>query len=226
MLIQQETMDCPAGLKFAEPYGFRFWVRPDRVKFRKLYAVSVRHQPSGILTQAFRVVGYAGDFAFNWSVPDHAMTLMVSVSPKTHSLRSFRDIATSYGGVWLLINAENEFNAINCCDAEYIQSWVLSRGMFRSMQGVYFASNGRGSVKIGKTDRCLLSRLRSLQISSPDELRIAAFISTPNASEVEALLHEKYKDVRIRGEWFALTDNQAVEAAAEFGGNAFAGPLS
>jgi hypothetical protein len=221
MLIQQETPHAPAGLKYAEPYRFRFWVRPDAVRFDGLYAVGVNLQPNGIITQAFSVVGYMGDFAFDWFVPDHAMSLVVAVSPKGHSLHTFRDIASRYGTEWLLCNAESEAAAVASSDAEFVRSWALSQDRFRSMQGVYFASNGRGSVKIGKTDRCLLTRLRSLQISSPDELRIAAFIPTPNATQVEAMLHAKHRAARIRGEWFAMTDEEAVATAMEFGGKVF-----
>lgn len=225
MLIQQETRHAPAGLKYAEPYGFRFWVRPDTVRFRRLYAVSVKLQPDSVVTQAFRVVGYIGDFMFDWFVPDHAMSLVVSVDRKSHSMHTFREIAKNYGTEWLLSNADNEAAAISSSDADFVRSWAISRDRFRSMQGVYFASNGRGSVKIGKTDVCLLTRLRSLQISSPDELRIAAFIPTPNATQVETMLHAKHKAARIRGEWFAMTNEEAVASAAEFGGGSFDGVL-
>jgi hypothetical protein len=225
MLIQQETPHAPAGLQYAEPHGFRFWVRPDAVRFRRLYAVSVKLQPNGVVTQAFRVVGYMGDYMFDWSVPDHAMSLVVAVGRKSHSLHTFRDIARNYGTEWLLCNADTDSAAVASSDADFVRSWVLSRDRFRSMQGVYFASNGRGSVKIGKTDRCLLTRLRALQLSNPDELRVAAFIATPNATQVEAMLHEKHKATRIRGEWFAMTDDEAVTAAKEFGGGAFDGIL-
>ena len=80
MLTQQETPYAPAGLKYAEPYGFRFWLRPDSIKFGDLYAVCVRHQQDGTETQAFPVAGYIGDFVFDWFVPDHALSLVVALS--------------------------------------------------------------------------------------------------------------------------------------------------
>ena len=221
MPIHQQTPHAPAGLQFAENYQFRFWVRPETASFENLYAVSIRHAPSGIEVKAFPVVGYIGDFVFDWAVPDNAMALVVAVVPQSRSLRLFKDLAQSYGSDWLLCNAGSEADAAASSDAAFVRSWVLSQERYRSLHGVYLASNGRGCVKIGKTDSCLLTRIRSLQLANPDELRVVAFIPTPNASEVEALLHQKHKAVRIRGEWFALSDEAAVETAVAFGGRAF-----
>lgn len=225
MLVQQETVLTPAGLKYAEPYGFRFWVRPESIKFRHLYAVAVCHRPDGIEMQAFRVMGYMGDFMFDWKIPDHAMSLVLAIPPSNHSLCTFKDIANRYGSEWVLCNASSKDAALASDDAEYVRSQVFAYRTFRSLTGVYFASNGRGSVKIGKTDRCLLSRLRNLQISNPDELRVVSFIQTPNAAQIEAMVHDKHSAKRIRGEWFAMTDAEAISAATEFGGSAFSGNL-
>ncbi|NBW11909.1 MAG: GIY-YIG nuclease family protein [Caulobacteraceae bacterium] len=221
MLAAQEIATAPAGLKFAESLGFRFWIRPQNASFGGMYAVSVRSEPHGIVASAFPVVGYMGDFAFDWSLPEHAMSLVLSVVPGSQSLRMFKDVACKYGQDWLLTNATNERAAIDSDDASFMKSWVHGQFRYKGLKGVYFASNGRGSVKIGKTDSCLLSRLRSLQVSSPDELRVVAFVSTPNASQVEAEIHAKHKASRIRGEWFAMTDGEAVASAVNFGGIGF-----
>jgi hypothetical protein len=219
--IQQETPLAPAGLKFSETYLYRFWVRPDIVTFDNLYALSVRNDETGLTTQVFPVVGYIGDFLFDWSVPDHARTLVLRSVPGTNSLRQFKDLAENYGKDWLLCNAPNEPAAIDCGDAVFLRAWVYSQDRYRSLRGVYLASNGRGCVKIGRTDSCLLTRIRSLQIASPDELRVVAFIPTPNASEVEALLHERHKNSRIRGEWFSMSNELAIQISLELGGYPF-----
>ena len=221
MPIQQETPLAPAGLKFAETYQFRFWLRPETISFGSLYAVGIRHEPGCIEAQAFPIVGYMGDFVFDWAVPDNAMLLVAAVVPQSCSLRQFKDLAQSYARDWLLCNASSEADAVAGSDAAFVKSWVLAQERYRSLQGVYFASNGRGCVKIGKTDSCLLTRIRSLQVANPEELRVVAFIPTPNASEVEERLHLKHKAARIRGEWFALSDEAAIETAADFGGRAF-----
>lgn len=223
MLISQETNLSPAGLKFSEPRGFRFWMRPDCVSFDGLYAVSVVDQQDGIITSAFPVVGYLGNFAFDWNLPEQAMSLVLSVIEGGKSLMTFAQAGSSYGHEWLLCNAESEADAIASKDAEFVRQWLRHNERFKGFKGVYFASNGRGCVKIGKSDNCLLSRLRALQIASPEELRIVAAIPTPNAIEVESRLHKKHKPARIRGEWFAITDDEAIASAEEFGGSAFTG---
>lgn len=221
MLVSQQTAIAPAGLKFSEPNGFRFWVRPQSASFDGLYAVSVRSEPQGISASAFHVAGYIGDFVFDWSLPEHAMSLVISAVPESRSLRLFKDLAFMYGQDWLLTNAADEHSAISGDDAQFLKLWVHGQFRYKGLKGVYFASNGRGSVKIGKTDSCLLSRLRSLQIASPDELRVVAFVSTPNALQLEAEIHATHQRARIRGEWFAMTDAEAVDAAITFGGIAF-----
>jgi hypothetical protein len=221
MLASQQVATAPAGLKYSEPVGFRFWIRPQTASFDGLYAVSVRTEPDGISVNAFPVVGYMGDFAFDWSLPDHALALVVSAVPRSHSLRMFKDLGGSYAQDWLLTNASDERAAMTCEDALFLKSWVHGQSRLKGLKGVYFASNGRGSIKIGKTDSCLLTRLRSLQISSPDELRVVAFVSTPNAIQLEAEFHARHKATRIRGEWFAMTDREAIDSAVIFGGGAF-----
>lgn len=221
MLASQQVAIAPAGLKYSEPVGFRFWIRPQTASFDGLYAVSVRTELNGISVNAFPVVGYMGDFAFDWSLPDHALSLVVSAVPRSHSLRMFKDLGGSYAQDWLLTNASDEHAAMTCDDALFLKLWVHGQDRLKGLKGVYFASNGRGSVKIGKTDSCLLSRLRNLQISSPDELRVVAFVSTPNAIQLEAEFHARHKATRIRGEWFAMTDREAVDSAVIFGGSAF-----
>lgn len=61
-------------------------------------------------------------------------------------------------------------------------------------------------VKIGKTTQLPLA-LRSLQRGNPYDLEVVAVISCESAkrmSEVEADIHQQFKEHRIRGEWFSL----------------------
>lgn len=52
----------------------------------------------------------------------------------------------------------------------------------------------------------LKTRLAQLQTGNPTELLILACYEFPNAQAVEIALHQKYKNVRKRGEWFMLTE--------------------
>lgn len=58
--------------------------------------------------------------------------------------------------------------------------------------------------KIGFTKGCAQRRLKSLQTGSASELALVAM--HPGTTDTERLLHEKFADSRLRGEWFEITD--------------------
>ena len=64
------------------------------------------------------------------------------------------------------------------------------------------------AVKIGYG--VVKSRLKDLQIGSPAVLRVLSV--APGSKETEAMLHEKFFEYRIRGEWYLWKD----EIFAEF----------
>ena len=70
---------------------------------------------------------------------------------------------------------------------------------------VYFVLNRDShAIKIG-TAKNLRRRLTSLQTSSPAKLELLCSIklkSVEIAKELEQSLHQKFSDIRIRGEWF------------------------
>lgn len=69
---------------------------------------------------------------------------------------------------------------------------------------VYFIQAGEaGAVKIG-TAKSSVNRLRDLQIGCPMDLTLLREI--PGGAEIERLLHGRFSDLRIRGEWFEYTD--------------------
>lgn len=51
------------------------------------------------------------------------------------------------------------------------------------------------------------SRVSSMQSSSPDEITVVCTIPTADMRELERLLHEKYAEKRLSGEWFALNSS-------------------
>ena len=54
-------------------------------------------------------------------------------------------------------------------------------------------------IKIGKSkDRCIESRLKSVQTGCPYELTLLTYIK----EEIEEFYHEKFKEHHVRGEWF------------------------
>jgi hypothetical protein len=65
----------------------------------------------------------------------------------------------------------------------------------------YFISDGRGRVKIGKTEGDPKKRMATLQCGNADELTLLA---TDYTSEGE--LHRKFAHYHVRGEWFVLSE--------------------
>lgn len=65
---------------------------------------------------------------------------------------------------------------------------------------VYFiqGENG-GAIKIGYTKN-IESRLHTLQTSYPDALKVLCLI--PGSTKIETNYHDKFKDIRLNGEWF------------------------
>lgn len=55
------------------------------------------------------------------------------------------------------------------------------------------------------------SRLAQLQTGSPYDLEVVQCYEFHNAQTVEGALHQKFGDVRMRGEWFRLKENQVIE---------------
>jgi len=70
---------------------------------------------------------------------------------------------------------------------------------------VYLIRAENGLVKIGKTHD-VQARLQALDIGSPVSLELLYVIETQYADEVEQRLHGIYEAKRVKGEWFALSE--------------------
>ena len=81
---------------------------------------------------------------------------------------------------------------------------------------IYFIQAGEdGPVKIGKANNPK-SRLGILQIGSPERLYLRAVLDEPD--EVEGVLHEALKGVRMNGEWFVTHLSTLCAMAAAMAG--------
>lgn len=70
-------------------------------------------------------------------------------------------------------------------------------------------------------------RLAELGIGNPFELVVLAVYGYSNAQAVEAVLHQKFSQQRIRGEWFSLNENDIAKfrmLCVELGGEAMSLP--
>lgn len=54
-------------------------------------------------------------------------------------------------------------------------------------------------------------RLTKLSNSSPYEMVIVHTVAVENMTRAERFLHEKYKEKRVRGEWFELNQSEVAE---------------
>lgn len=64
--------------------------------------------------------------------------------------------------------------------------------------------DGEGRVKIGKTVK-LSDRIKEYTKLPTQPIVLHTFL-TDNYDEAEKLIHERYAEQRLRGEWFALTE--------------------
>ena len=93
-------------------------------------------------------------------------------------------------------------------EVEYEVDWPAgSFGRKAVVCGIYFIEQ-QGFIKIGRAAN-LTRRLTSHQISTPLPLVVLGHIPLENADEAERherFLHDRWYDLRHRGEWFRATD--------------------
>ncbi len=121
-------------------------------------------------------------------------------------------------GQWVVVEATDADSAILHDDVSYVREDLMDDEPSHSFCGVYFISNGNGAVKIGQTSASLLQRITHLQAGSAYPLRLVAVIHTTSFKMVEAEIHREHKHRRLEGEWFAMTDAEAVQVAESKGG--------
>jgi len=73
---------------------------------------------------------------------------------------------------------------------------------YEELKGVYFiGSPSLHSIKIGIATKSVIKRLKQLQTSNPEKLKIYGVIE----NGIEKKEHEKFANLRQQGEWFAKT---------------------
>lgn len=74
-----------------------------------------------------------------------------------------------------------------------------------TISGVYLLRCGE-HYKIGMSDN-VSKRVKQIQTNSPHEVKHIHTIPTDNPSDLEQQLHTRFASKRVRGEWFALSDD-------------------
>ena len=74
----------------------------------------------------------------------------------------------------------------------------------QKQKGVYLIDDGE-FVKIGVAQN-LEKRLNDIQVSNPRKIHVIAYTKFKNAYKIESILHKKFKDKNVSGEWFDILD--------------------
>lgn len=92
-----------------------------------------------------------------------------------------------------------------------VKKYISSHRILKEKGWVYVIGNDEfGLYKIGMTTRTPDERLKEFVPKLPFETTIIATIPTLKPMELEAQLHNKYKDKRTNGEWFELSEGDVM----------------
>lgn len=86
----------------------------------------------------------------------------------------------------------------------------------REAEFVYLIRAENGLVKIGITIN-VEQRFRTLDTSCPVEIALIGVLHSDEAIVVEAELHERFEDRRVKGEWFALSSQEIAWIKQTYG---------
>jgi hypothetical protein len=74
------------------------------------------------------------------------------------------------------------------------------------MATVYLVSGGP-FTKIGYTTGQLKKRMEAFAVGNPFHLQVRKTLETEKPKEIEKALHAYFRDYRVRGEWYDLSDH-------------------
>lgn len=86
----------------------------------------------------------------------------------------------------------------------------------KSLGYVYFVQADDQHYKIGGTSN-LESRMKSLQVASPNDLKLITWLVANDWPEKEKQAHEYFDDKKIHGEWFDITASEIIDWAKLYG---------
>lgn len=184
--------------------------------YDNVYAVNLGIIADSCIVRAHKVVGCLanGDSFGGFLIPsmkrNNAMTLL-----------SQAHVGNGEGSPnlphWVIVEARSSEDAIASDDVASVREELMNPYP-KSFNGVYFASNGKGCVKVGQTTYPLETRLAQLQAGSPYKLYVCASITTDDRKAVEKRIHQSLKSSRLHGEWFSMSDAEAIAIAKQHGG--------
>lgn len=95
-----------------------------------------------------------------------------------------------------------------------LKQCIISNRRVMKVQRVYILKNAStGLFKIGVS--CDINRrIKSLSHSCGAELELVCSGDSFSARSCEYLMHDWFRDSRVKGEWFSLNENQLKEAVS------------
>jgi hypothetical protein len=203
-------------------YGYwTLWCRKFGYRsYRNVYAVYMARDGEEFHQEVHRVYGALGNgkqfagFLVRSQVRKHAYAALSDAFCAGLKSKERR------GGHWVVVEANSPEAAIAHPDVSDVQEEMMDSGPTGAFCGVYFISNSQGAVKIGCTASSISQRLMTLKPGSAYPLELIALINTSSHKRLEATIHKKIKAKRLQGEWFEMTNEEAIQIAQEHGGYA------
>jgi hypothetical protein len=194
------------------------WCRSTKYgSYDNVYAVNLGKHGEDCIMRTHKVVGslangnsFAGFLIASLNVAGAVTTLSQAYHECQDDLPRLRD--------WVVVTAESTEDAVLHCDVADVRHDILNPHP-ESFCGVYFASNGNGCVKVGQTTYPLRTRIAQIQAGSPHRLYVCATITTGDRRKIEKEIHKSLAARRLHGEWFAMTDEEAIAIARQNGGH-------
>ena len=90
---------------------------------------------------------------------------------------------------------------------------------------VYLVQDERQRVKIGWT-ALVGGRLSGIQVGNADRLTLLATIPTEHPLQLERRIHSEWMHKHVRGEWFALTENDIQKIVNKYENTKLSGHIS
>jgi hypothetical protein len=208
------TIDPPNGLMRQCRSNVTIWTRSFHPRsFRNLYAVKVVREMDSVVKRVRRVHG----------VLCHGKTFKSFLLPslgRKHSLCELNSDTREWWGHWVIVKAESAQAAESHEDVLFIEQQLTYAEWHSRFCGVYFISNGNNAVKIGQTTSPLKQRLTTIQLGSPSRVYVVAVIASSDLKRLEREIHKTLRHKRLSGEWFSMSDDEAVRLAESLGGAA------
>jgi len=203
-------------------YGYwTLWCRKFGYRsYRNIYAVYMTREGDEFDQEVHRVYGALGNGAKFAGFLIRSQVRKNAYAALSDAFCSGLKSKERRGGHWVVVEADSPEAAIAHQDVAEVRDEMMQDGPTHSFCGVYFISNSRGAVKIGNTASSIMQRLCTLQSGSAYPLRLVALVHTTSHKKLEAELHKKYKAKRLEGEWFQMTEDEAIQVAKEHGGMA------